>query len=287
MPIIFNQKPIQNNSSPQNAAKKKEQEEEFEETSSASEEKDTVYVKTFRAKYIDPVMNTLLMASSIMGILSLAFWIAAVSLGYSIVLFLTGSMEPTIPTGSASIVQEVSDPTEIKVGDVLTVERPDEPLPITHRVVGVNEEDDIAAAIEANYEYSFESQNASFLHRLSAGRFGENNSVVNTSPLTEEAVEAGDVSVVTMRGDANNTDDPRYYMITDSNAREYVVHASYVGYGIGLIRDNIWQFLTGVILLIAYSIFPWKNYNQKKREDLSEKELKKLSSQSKDVITLN
>jgi signal peptidase I len=47
----------------------------------------------------------------------------------------SGSMEPTIATGSMILVKRI-DAAEIKVGDVVAVERPDRTR-VTHRVLGV------------------------------------------------------------------------------------------------------------------------------------------------------
>ena len=94
--------------------------------------------------------------------------LAAVWFGVSIILFSTGSMTPTIPAGSAALVREVPA-SEVEVGDVVTVDRPDA-LPITHRVV----------AIEGT----------------------------------------GAVRELTLRGDANPTDDPLPYSV--AHVREVV-----------------------------------------------------------------
>lgn len=69
----------------------------------------------------------------VIGALSLVAAIAAQIGGYSIVLFSTGSMSPTIPAGSASLVQRIPA-SDIRVGDVVTVDRHDA-LPVTHRVI--------------------------------------------------------------------------------------------------------------------------------------------------------
>ncbi|MFJ4208815.1 signal peptidase I [Paenarthrobacter sp. NPDC089675] len=61
--------------------------------------------------------------------------IAAVLFNVSLVLFKTGSMSPTIPAGSLAVVRGIPA-SEIRVGDVVTVERPGK-LPITHRVQGI------------------------------------------------------------------------------------------------------------------------------------------------------
>lgn len=54
--------------------------------------------------------------------------------GAEIVMLKTGSMSPTMPAGSAAIAFPVS-PSEVQVGDVVTVRRGKNGLPVTHRVV--------------------------------------------------------------------------------------------------------------------------------------------------------
>lgn len=56
--------------------------------------------------------------------------------GYSLVLFKTGSMSPTIPAGSLALVRKISA-SDIRVGDVITVDRAGK-LPVTHRVTAVH-----------------------------------------------------------------------------------------------------------------------------------------------------
>lgn len=67
------------------------------------------------------------------GVVCLVAVAAAVFFDISLVMFKTGSMAPTIPAGSLAVVQEVPA-DEVRVGDVVTVDRPGE-LPVTHRVV--------------------------------------------------------------------------------------------------------------------------------------------------------
>ena len=65
--------------------------------------------------------------------------------GYSFMQVATGSMEPTIPTGSIIIVKQ-TDPAEVKVGDIITFYSPDPiilDMPNTHRVTGVGDENGV------------------------------------------------------------------------------------------------------------------------------------------------
>lgn len=67
------------------------------------------------------------------GLLSLAAVAAAMFLGLSLIVFKTGSMSPTIPAGAVAVVQQVPA-TDIRVGDVVTLNRPEITLPVTHRI---------------------------------------------------------------------------------------------------------------------------------------------------------
>lgn len=69
------------------------------------------------------------------GALCIIAVIAAFAFNITLIMFSTGSMSPAIPSGSVAAVREIPA-TEIDVGDVVTVERPNA-LPITHRVTEI------------------------------------------------------------------------------------------------------------------------------------------------------
>lgn len=81
------------------------------------------------------LIDFVLWSLGVLGLLSLIAAGVAHFWGLSIVLFSTGSMSPTIPAGSAALVQRIPG-SQIVVGDVVTVERADA-LPVTHRVTSV------------------------------------------------------------------------------------------------------------------------------------------------------
>lgn len=58
----------------------------------------------------------------------------------SILMFRTGSMDPTIPAGSVAIAREIPA-ADISPGDVVTVDRGPDVLPLTHRVTEVSATD--------------------------------------------------------------------------------------------------------------------------------------------------
>lgn len=71
------------------------------------------------------------------GVICIIAVIVAFSFNISLIMFKTGSMSPTIPTGSLAIVREIPA-SEARVGDVLTIDRQGQ-LPVTHRVVSITE----------------------------------------------------------------------------------------------------------------------------------------------------
>lgn len=87
-----------------------------------------------RTTLVATLGDVLLTLASIGGALCIALVIAANLFQVSLIMFKTGSMSPAIPTGSLAIVREIPA-SEVKIGDVVTVDRGEGLLPITHRVV--------------------------------------------------------------------------------------------------------------------------------------------------------
>ncbi|MGO1410072.1 MAG: signal peptidase I [Microbacterium sp.] len=110
------------------------------------------------------VGEALLWVAAAAGLVCILLVILAVAANITLIMFRTGSMSPTIPAGSVAVVQEITA-ADIDVGDVVTVDRPDE-LPVTHRVTSV------------------------------------------------DAGASDGARVITMRGDANDVDDPYPYEVT-------------------------------------------------------------------------
>jgi signal peptidase len=79
--------------------------------------------------------DVLLWVASIAGVICIAVVVAALVFHVTLIMFKTGSMEPTIPTGSLAVVHQIPA-DEARVGDIVTVDRPGL-LPITHRVTSV------------------------------------------------------------------------------------------------------------------------------------------------------
>jgi signal peptidase len=79
--------------------------------------------------------EVLLTIAALGGTLCLLLLIVTLFFHISLIMFKTGSMSPTIPAGSLAVVQQ-TQAADIRVGDVVTVDRPGR-LPITHRVIAV------------------------------------------------------------------------------------------------------------------------------------------------------
>lgn len=81
------------------------------------------------------IADMLLWIAAVGGVICIVLVVLALTAQITLIMFRTGSMSPTIPAGSVSVVQRVPA-SAISVGDVVTVDRVDE-LPITHRVTSV------------------------------------------------------------------------------------------------------------------------------------------------------
>lgn len=150
--------------------------------------------------------EVLLWILTVCGLAAIVLVICAYAFNVSIILFRTGSMEPTVPAGSAALVREIPA-SEVEVGDVLTVDRPDQ-LPVTHRVTSVQP--------------------------------GE---------IPEERI-------ITMQGDANESEDPYPYAITEGR----VLLASVPGLAHPLHQMNnpyvLGGLTLGASLLVGWAFWP-------------------------------
>lgn len=70
------------------------------------------------------------------GILTIAWLAVSAAFGLSLIVFVTGSMSPTMPTGAVAITQNVTA-ASLEPGDVVTVTRPGGSTPVTHRIVEI------------------------------------------------------------------------------------------------------------------------------------------------------
>ncbi|WP_125098469.1 signal peptidase I [Leucobacter chromiireducens] len=86
------------------------------------------------------VRNTVLTAGSVLGVLVLLVFGAALLTNIQPTVVLSGSMEPDMPVGSV-VFGHMRDQTELRVGDAVTVERPDNKGLVTHRIVEIIEGD--------------------------------------------------------------------------------------------------------------------------------------------------
>ncbi len=79
--------------------------------------------------------DVLLTLASVLGLVVLGITVTAHVTGLRPLVVKSGSMEPTIPTGGMVLVRTIPA-ADIRVGDVVAVERPDRTR-VTHRVTGI------------------------------------------------------------------------------------------------------------------------------------------------------
>ena len=97
-----------------------------------------------------PVSRTigdwLLTLLALAGSACIVLVILGVVFNVSIMMFRTGSMSPTITAGSIALVREIPA-TDMDEGDIVTVERGEDTLPVTHRVVDILETDSASGIV--------------------------------------------------------------------------------------------------------------------------------------------
>lgn len=84
-----------------------------------------------------PLRDVAVTLAGAVGILVVLWLVVSRIFSLSVIVFVTGSMTPAMPTGTAAVVRTVSA-AELRVGDVVTVERPSGGTPVTHRIVAVD-----------------------------------------------------------------------------------------------------------------------------------------------------
>lgn len=98
--------------------------------------------KSLGARLGDVVLSILAVAGGI----SIILVIVGFTMNVSIMMFRTGSMDPTIPAGSIAVVREIPA-TDINKGDIITVDRGTGLLPVTHRVTQIDKSDEATGAV--------------------------------------------------------------------------------------------------------------------------------------------
>ncbi|MCS3843898.1 signal peptidase I [Microbacterium sp. AK031] len=154
------------------------------------------------------VREVVLTVLALGGVACIVLVVLAFTGGYSLIMFKTGSMSPSIPAGSVALVQEIPA-SELAIGDVVTVDRTDN-LPVTHRITSIGD-----------------------------------------GPSANKRT-------ITMRGDANNTDDPVPYTVTDVRiVRGSVPHLAnvIVWFGNPFVLGGI---TIGAAVLVTWAFWPKK-----------------------------
>src|ERR1700761_7377645 len=89
-----------------------------------------------RPRSRERVKSIVLGVTGTLGLLCI-LWVAfSLVFGFSAIVFKTGSMAPTLPTGSIAFERPIAA-ADIARGDIVTVPVPGQALPVTHRVVKV------------------------------------------------------------------------------------------------------------------------------------------------------
>ncbi|MDZ8201275.1 signal peptidase I [Microbacterium sp. SSW1-59] len=85
---------------------------------------------------IERVRDAVTTVFGCIGILTVTWLAASAIWGLGIIVFVTGSMAPALPTGAAAVTQTVAA-GDLSVGDIVTVRRPDANMQVTHRIVEI------------------------------------------------------------------------------------------------------------------------------------------------------
>lgn len=161
-----------------------------------------------------------------MAALSLALWfIYSAVAGATLITFRTGSMSPTMPQGALAIsLPTIAD--KLQIGDVVTVQRANEALPVTHRVIEIS-------AVQPP------APNSADMRAAAPGGGAPDLS----DPRARQIV---------MQGDNNDTPDHLPYLVTD--VRKVVFSVPQAGNVLMLLQSPIG---TGALLVLVAALTTW------------------------------
>ncbi|MGM7696512.1 signal peptidase I [Microbacterium sp. A84] len=164
--------------------------------------------------------EVLLTLAAVGGVICILLTVLAFTGGFSLIMFKTGSMSPTIPAGSVALVQKVPA-SDIAVDDIVTVDRP-AALPVTHRVTSV------------------------------------------------KAGSTPDARIITMRGDANDAEDPAPYIVKDvrmvRGSVPYLAHVI-VWFGNPIVLGAL---TIGAAVLVTWAFWPKDSKRRVEPDDVED-----------------
>lgn len=180
-------------------------------------------------KILGAAATTLVVAAA----LGLASWFVFSALtGANLITFRTGSMSPTMPQGAVAVTLPATA-AELQLGDVVTVQRAGDPMPVTHRVIEIR-------------EVAEQGPNAPDLRAAMPGGKPPDP----RDPAAREIV---------MQGDDNATPDHLPYVVTE--VRLTVFALPHVGTALMLLQTPIGMgaLILGVGTLVTWAFWPRRN----------------------------
>lgn len=177
-------------------------------------------------KALGAAVTTFLVAAA----LGLAGWFVFAALtDATLITFRTGSMSPTMPQGAVAVTVPVTA-DELRVGDVVTVQRSGERLPVTHRIIAIGQ-------VEPQVD------NAADIRAAAPGAGAPDL----TSPQARQ---------ITMQGDDNKVPDPLPYALTSAN--RVILSVPRVGHWLMLAQSPIGLgvLIVGTGALVTWAFWP-------------------------------
>lgn len=86
------------------------------------------------------IRSTIITVAAILGAITIVIVVVCVATGVRPAIVISGSMSPTIPTGSMTFAREIPA-SDVRVGDIVTVDRVIGSGLVTHRVVEIDDAD--------------------------------------------------------------------------------------------------------------------------------------------------
>lgn len=253
-----------------------------------------VIERTLWGKTVAPAASIFLTIAGVAGMAALLMFAYMTATNQHLLYVETGSMEPTVPTNSLVLAQDLESVSQLEEGMILTVDSPRYDSPLTHRITTINDPEDTQTVIDHNrsvqeradtagltastgagiedaygdteaealISYSVLTGPQSLLNDWTRGFLGADDRTAEDFHIHSGSVGNENIAIVRMQGDANSVEDRYPHVVHEQNTMVYRGHISSGGQAIEFLIDHTTTLLVLIAGVVTVSLLPIREFKQ-------------------------
>lgn len=254
----------------------------------------TVTERTLWGKTAAPVASIFLTIAGVAGMVALLAFAYMTATNQHLLYVETGSMEPTVPTHSLVLAQDLESVSQLEAGMILTVDSPRYDSPLTHRITAINDPEDTQAVLDHNrgvqeradeaglaapggagiadaygdveaealISYSVLTGPQSLLNDWSRGFLGTDDRTAEEFHIHSGSVANENIAIIRMQGDANPVEDRYPHIVHEQNTMVYQGHLGVGGQVLEFLVDHTAELLVLIAVMVTVSLLPIREFKQ-------------------------